>query len=356
MSANNPPPEQSLDIDMPTPIDYGSARAKSGLPWTIDNTESELFAKLELPALIRTDSFESSGKMLEFPTPLGTDELNHFVVFTVYHGIESIMTADELGEWSEAQTQQTMNGAVTALVAGGTAMYVTPKILNRIAEMSTNLKKLPKIGPVAAILTGIAAGYYGWKLGSESEFNLTPGQIEQIKKFDEIALLIKQQAEDQATQEFGDPNATGRLTRIGKAMYRHSDTIALYMPQKIQALSLLEYEQQDMSFIQNIINDWTGLASKAAMVKGPGFADQISSMLGTNSNMGAAIQGAFRMDPNPRKQLMFREPVSRKFEFNFNLSPRSPEESAKAYEIIQTFKKHAYPKLSKAMGKGAFYK
>ena len=147
----------------------------------------------------------------------------------------------------------------------------------------------------------------------------------------------------------------GKVTRFGKANFRVQDTIAMYMPQKIQAMSLLEYEQQDMSFVHKLLDDWAGLAAGAAFTALPKAADAVAGIFGQNTNINAAVYGAMRLAPNPRKQLMFREPVSRKFEFNFNLSPRNESESAKAYEIIQTFKKHAYPTLNEVVGSGAYY-
>jgi len=74
-----------------------------------------------------------------------------------------------------------------------------------------------------------------------------------------------------------------------------------------------------------------------------------------NTNIDTYLLAGARIAPNPRKQLLFREPISRKFEFNFNFSPRNIEESVRAYEIIKRFKKYAYPTLNKTHGQGAFY-
>ena len=127
------------------------------------------------------------------------------------------------------------------------------------------------------------------------------------------------------------------------------------MPQKVQQLSLLDYEQQDMSFMQNLINDWQGLVAKGVLTKAASALDSLAAFVSMNTNLDSYLLAGARIAPNPRKQLMFREPISRKFEFNFNFSPRNEEESVRAYEIIKRFKKYAYPTLSTKYGKGAFY-
>jgi len=48
---------------------------------------------------------------------------------------------------------------------------------------------------------------------------------------------------------------------------------------------------------------------------------------------------------NPRKESMFNEPNMRKYSFEFDLAPRSVEESNAAQQIIQLFKYHASPEL-----------
>ena len=334
--------------------ELGARKSLNGLWSTGLTDENSVYDGLDLPPAVN----EGFGKLLEFPQPVGTDELNHFIVFTVYHGLEASMSQDDIGLWGGAKTEQLLAGAATMVAGAGLAGYVGPKLINKISASSASLSKLPKIGPIVSLFAAAAGAYFGWQIGSAQTVTLTEEQKESLAKFDEIANAVQANVDAAGYAEHGadwDPKQSGRLTRFGKALFRHDDTIALYMPQKIQAMSLLEYEQQDMSFIQNILNDWTGLASKMGMVNLPKFADSAAGILGMNTNLSAAVYGALRLAPNSRKQLMFREPVSRKFEFNFNLSPRNPKESAIAYEIIQTFKRHAYPTLSKTLGNGAFY-
>lgn len=299
-----------------------------------------------------------SGKLLEFPENVGKEEMNHFVVFNIFNGIESAMTPEQLDLYESGETNELIGSAVVATTAFAGTSMLTAKGVTKLASTSTKLAKLPKVGPFIALAAGAYAAYKSWDVGGDVGSYLLNNEEEAKaqEQWNEIKEAIQARGQAEANLEFGDPTQTGRLTRIGKASVKSMDTIALYMPQKINALHILEYEQQDMRFIQNIINDWTGAVAGMGMVAAPKVADQISNLLGVQSNIDTAIQGAMRMAPNPRKQLMFREPVSRKFEFNFNFSPRNATESARAYEIIQTFKKHAYPQLSKTAGSGAFYR
>jgi len=299
-----------------------------------------------------------SGKLLEFPENVGTEDMKHFVVFNIYNGIESAMTPEELALYESGETNELLGGALTSATTFGVTTLLTAKGITKLSTMSTRLRNLPKVGPFIALAVGGYAAFKAWGVGADlGGYALNTEQEAAAQaQWTEVKNAIKAAGQAEADIEFGDATQTGRLTRIGKAHVKSMDTIAMYMPQKINAMSILEYEQQDMRFIQNIINDWTGAVANIGLSTAPKVADQVASLMGTNSNIDVAIQGAMRIAPNPRKQLMFREPVSRKFEFNFNFSPRNPTESARAYEIIKMFKKHAYPILSKTAGSGAFYR
>ena len=127
------------------------------------------------------------------------------------------------------------------------------------------------------------------------------------------------------------------------------------MPQKISVANSLDYDSQDFSFIQGITKDWVGLASKLIIAKIPGVVDTLASWVGTNTNLDSALQAVMRIAPNPRKQLVFNEPAPRRYEYTFNFFPRNEWETARAYEIIKTFKKYAYPELNQIMGHGTYY-
>ena len=293
---------------------------------------------------------QTSGGMnqLEFPINLGTEEHSHIVVFHIYTDLEAGM-----GDIDQETLQKASMGRLKKNqwgYAGGALGSVGGLAAGR-AWGSKSAK-----GRILSQAAGAAAGWFAgqWSAEQLAEIfgEVTEEEQEAIQKISEYEAEQDARYRQQADDYF---EATGRTARIGQAIHRSKDTIALYMPQKVQSLSLLEYEQQDLSFMQNVMNSWTGLAAAGLLKKAPGVVDSLAGFLGMNTNIDTYIQATARIAPNPRKQLLFREPVSRKFEFVFNFSPRNEEESVRVYEIIQTFKKHAYPALNNTIGQGAFY-
>ena len=293
----------------------------------------------------------STSDRLQFPITLGTDKHSHMVVFHIYDGggAETYDMKDK--EWTDAQNAEgkMMNsGIMGGAIGAGAGLYGANRLAKRLGKGGWNRYSL---------LLQAAGGLGGWLLGQKTgeaitELNLTKKEKEALQKKTDIDENILKNYVKRSDQLFKE---TGRTARFGEALNKTKDTIALYMPQKIQSLSLLDYEQQDMSFMQNLINDWTGLVAKGLITKSAQAIDSLASFVSMNTNVDAYLLAGARIAPNPRKQLMFREPVSRKFELNFNFSPRNAEESVRAYQIIKRFKKYAYPTLSSKYGKGAFY-
>jgi len=318
---------------------YDSQTARS----SVQNLSSDYFGNIS-----GTDRY-TTGDRLEFPLTLGTEKHTHMIVFHIYNDIEA--GVDGLGQQTITDAREAESQIFTGRMAGAGAGGVGGFLGAR------KLAKSGRLGRWGALVQGLGAlggaGLGGW-LGGEGteEFVISPEQQEAFTSVANAeANIINQQAEH-AEQVFED---TGRLARFGEATSKSKDTIALYMPQKIQQLSLLEYEQQDLSFVQNALNDWQGLAARTLITKAPSVVDSVAGLLGMNTNIDSAILAGARIAPNPRKQLLFREPISRKFEFTFNFSPRNEEESERAYQIIKRFKKHAYPTLNKTYAQGAFY-
>ena len=297
---------------------------------------------------------------LVYPSTLETenDEHTHFIVFHIWGdkysdkrlgGLDEEQLTDAVSLAQET-AQIGVEGAAKGAAVGGAGAA----IFNRFA-----LRGIPGGWGQAArgasfvlgVLGGGAAGY----TKAQQKFLDDPKNADRKAHYDTFQAYQTKLALDHATRSDELQAATGQTARFGEAINDTKETIAMYMPQKIQNLSLLEYEQLDMSFMQGILNDKVGLATNAAIGKLPGIADTLGSFIGLNTNIDSALLAGARMAANPRKQLVFREPVSRKFEFQFNFSPRSEEESVLAYQIIKRFKMHAYPKLNMEYGKGAFY-
>ena len=332
--------------------------ARDSLAPLFSNTASvqdSVFGKLDIPPA-ETDGLEGKPELkLEFPLNLGTNDLNHFVVFHIYGDLLANLETEDEGLLEDA-TAQVKQYATNGAIITGTSVLTTrtaPKFIQWISSFGkggSNSRVIALKGIASLIGAGLAA-WGGWEIGElAGEASLSTEEKDALISFQKWT----EKTQEMTASEVKD-NTQGRLTRFGKARARSTDTVALYMPQKIQSLSVLEYEQQDLSFAQNVFNDLQGQISKLGITKLTGSLDTVGAVVGGGLNTEAALLAEMRVVPNPRKQLMFREPISRKFELNFNFSPRNEMESVRAYQIIQTFKKHAYPKLNRTIGKGTFY-
>jgi len=319
------------------------------------SVQDSVFGKLDIqPA--ETGGLEGKPEQkLEFPLNLGTNDINHFVVFHIYGDLMANLETEQEGLVEDASEQTNQYATNGAIIAGSSVL--TTRTVPRFLQWITTVGKGGGGGRVMA-LKGIAsligaglAAWGGWEIGElAGEASLSTEEKDALISFQKWTEKTQEMTANEVLE-----NTQGRLIRFGKARARTKDTVALYMPQKIQSLSVLEYEQQDLSFAQNVFNDLQGQIAKLGITKLTGALDTVGTVVGGGLNTEAALLAELRMVPNPRKQLMFREPISRKFELNFNFSPRNEMESVRAYQIIQTFKKHAYPKLNRTVGKGTFY-
>lgn len=291
----------------------------------------------------------STADRLEYPISLGTEKHTHMVVFHIYSDIEAGI--DGLDQQTITDAREAESKIFSGGLAGGAGGAAGGFLGSRALAKSGRLGRYGGVVQFLSTLGGAWGGFEAGQAASES-FSLTENQSSALQSVADAEAGIVNDYAESAEQIFED---TGRIARFGEAKVKSKDTIALYMPQKIQQLSLMEYEQQDLSFVQNAINDWQGLAARSLITKAPQVIDSLAGILGLNTNIDTAILAGARIAPNPRKQLLFREPISRKFEFSFNFSPKNEEESERVYQIIKRFKKHSYPTLNKTYAQGAFY-
>ena len=292
-----------------------------------------------------------SPDRLEFPSSLGTEKHSHMIVFHIYDGggAEAFgMSTDEWTDYTSAMSKKTFGEWGGRAVGAGAGLIGSNQLLKRAG--AGRLKGWNMLLQGGSAVAGWFLG--GWAGDEAAELTFSQDETDALKKYTQKNTEIMEDYFNRSEQML---EQSGRTARFGEAIHKNKDTIALYMPQKIQALSLLDYEQQDMSFMQNLLNDWQGLITSGVIKNAPKFVDSLASFVGMNTNIDTYLLAGARIAPNPRKQLLFREPISRKFEFNFNFSPRNIEESVRAYEIIKRFKKYAYPTLNKTHGQGAFY-
>jgi len=149
------------------------------------------------------------------------------------------------------------------------------------------------------------------------------------------------------------------VTRVKSPLRRSLDTVAMYMPEKVQVSYGLQYEQDSLSTastIRSFFNLFNDSSDKTAIISDLAedigvstlskLADSALGTIGLNPNIGSAIESKTHKVRNPHMEVLFKAVNNRSFNFTFNFKPRSRDESIMVHNIIKTFKKHALPKVS----------
>jgi hypothetical protein len=63
------------------------------------------------------------------------------------------------------------------------------------------------------------------------------------------------------------------------------------------------------------------------------------------------LSALYKAAPNPRKEQLFKSMEFRRFSFNYQFAPRSPEEAANVKRIINTFKFYMHPEFQNNVNK-----
>ena len=128
---------------------------------------------------------------------------------------------------------------------------------------------------------------------------------------------------------------------------RLKSAIALHVPQEVQVGYRASYGEEELGAIFGAAGEVaTGGAgavntgAKAAVVKG----------LEINPARGL-LSSLYKAAPNPRKEQLFKSMEFRRFSFNYQFAPRSPEEASNIKRIINLFKYHMHPEFQDSINK-----
>ena len=299
---------------------------------------ANVFSKLTDP--------DNDGRNYQFPAQLGTEDAKNFMLFKIYNGHseayfnqERLVQEVNLVEKIQEQAQ-----------SGGTAGADAVKILNDEIIGS-------KLGD------GSTVRQHGFEQDGTPQLVVVPpdgNQKEQVR-LDDFLEAQEKELKELSKQE---RNWTGGLkdrpktvsqvnsTRMRKANIRQKQTVALYMPHKLNFANFNTYETPDFK----LLNEMKGLISSDVLEAGQPIlkrklaaaADGAAAVLGADLNLRSAIAAAEGRVENPRKETIYQSPELRKFEFSFEFTPRNLEESKSLWDIIRVFKHHAYPSLAGA--------
>ena len=303
---------------------------------------SEVFKKL--------DGDASSYKNLHFPLDLGTEDSQHILLLKIYNG------HSEQYKKQEREIQE----------------------LENIQALIDHINNEPDIG-VRKRLTaqydylGISGNEYSTReqttVGFFGKFSIPTGQYKTTTHFEavpprNIATEIEtlkdklHKVKQQESRTRRNPNGVtvNAKDRLRSAEIRQKETIALYLPHKLNVAGLNTYDTPEFGLVKDIKGMLTGdslAAFEGTFIRrGAGFADSAVEILGGELNAKRAVAAVTGKVMNPRRETLFVSPELRKFEFTFEFAPRNEKESIALKEIIKTLKYHAYPAKS---GDGYFF-
>lgn len=295
----------------------------SKLSNTVGNDEA---SNRKLDASVVYKEGKYNVKRLSFPENVGSEEYPHYVLFFINthsesKSVEGNKVMDiEVGGKNGITAQDAKNGFLTATTLAGANIGMA--LANKF--MSGTNSSVPKDAQGADRFGGSIKGLAGWAAGA------------------------------------GIGNAVGqKLLNEQVKKVRLKDCIALAMQQAPTAKSKVYYDGVNIGGIipnlnLNGVSDYTSLMDN---IKRLGEVGLLTAASGLKSRIaGVEISDATASDLyqkytgkalNPYKELLFQTVDFRQFQFQYRFIPTTPAESENVWNIIQTFKSHMYPELSK---------
>ena len=350
------------------------------------------------------NQFNADGDLYQYPSDLGGTETSHFIMFHIYSGHSQKLTSvqrdlDVLAEAKHSTTDYTLWNETDPYRDPDTGeVLITAQRMDELAEYGNS--ELEREQTRMAILSQTASGggqanfnpdnelevgaqgaWYNplnWIRGDESTLGFGSGDIgagevhstwynrsgrvgDKGPDFD-FSENIGQSASDLFGKSRktlrgsrGSTKILKKETRVSKAQFRAKESVALYMPHKIGETNTLNWEMKDLQGTKGMADlidlDFSALGT-SFVKKAASAMDSIAGAVGMDADAEDYISAKYKQQSNPRSELLFQKPAQRTFSFDFDFAPRTAEESESAYNIIQTFKRHAYPSLSHG---GVFY-
>lgn len=342
--------------------------------------KSDLFTKLKEDQNNGQNQFRGDGTLYQYPSDLGNVDTSHFVLFHIYSGVSQKMLSTQRGmevldemrdnsidyrginEYTDIvdpttgefiMSTEEAEGAYERLESEQDALAVRQQLLDLTQKDGGNFNPNNP--------SELGTEYFKFEsLGQRGDNYIEDTSQFSINAFGEntgqSANHLTAKARSLLRGSRGPTRITKKETRVSKATYRSKESIALYMPHKINDLNVLEYEMSKMSGTKTLTDlmslDGLGGAGKIFLNKAAKSLDSITSAVGLDGDSEAYMTATMKLVGNPRSELLFKQPQQRKFEFNFEFAPRTEEESEAIYDIVKTFKTHAYPATSAS---GVFY-
>lgn len=135
--------------------------------------------------------------------------------------------------------------------------------------------------------------------------------------------------------------ATQKIKRLRNA-------IALHVPNEVNVGYRATYGEEELGAIFGAAAEAGTNPNQGAMAAGTGGAVVKGFEMNPARSMLSAL---YKAAPNPRKEQLFKSMEFRRFSFNYQFAPRSPEEAANVKRIINTFKFYMHPEFQNNVNK-----
>ena len=139
--------------------------------------------------------------------------------------------------------------------------------------------------------------------------------------------------------------------------FRLKDVITLAMQEKPSVTYGINYQDKDMGILGGFLTGDTSLSDTPKAELGAAVGLQLAKIPSLLPGFGTAslsdiVQLGAKVKTNPFREVFFEGIDYRKFNFRYKFMPRNVTEVKAVYSIIDKFKEHMHPELSKG---GYFY-
>lgn len=134
--------------------------------------------------------------------------------------------------------------------------------------------------------------------------------------------------------------ATNKIKRLKTA-------IALHVPNEVSVGYRATYGEEELGAIFGAAGEAATSKLGAAEAGGMGAVMKANEINPARGVLSALMKAA----PNPRKEQLFKSMEFRRFSFNYQFAPRSPEEAANVKRIINMFKFYMHPEYQNNLNK-----
>ncbi len=332
----------------------------------------------------------AKGLNLQYPSDLGNDEYNQFILFTVYEkntkefaaATRKVVDAkdeyfsllDKRGEaYGDAFKELIKNAPgyeegkifARAFPFGELSMAALEGTIEGASElvewfMGSDFQQYISSDPElqSAYATYQASIANAGRIQTEQEKG---AETLNLNNFEKRTAKPVGQAGSEYRKYYGDLGLKQRSegsfrsrSRFGAASYQQGTNVALYLPNKLVNNGTISYTGVNFEILKNIKDiaqgDLAGLGPSLKRGVGSIISD-VLGFVGVDVNVPEAATAITGLAINPREEQVFQGVSTRTFDFTFSLAPRNPSEAVEINKIIREFRKYSHPSTRS----GAFF-